>query len=141
MKKVADWEIEFDAFLSRKLKTPFAWGEWDCVMFTNGFIKAMTKEDLLPKQWKWKTEKEAMQCILKYGKGKGLAHAIQNAVNKTKGIKEIDKSYVTKGDFGVYREESELACVFDGYHALGVNDDGVVVKNNVDIVKAWRISV
>ena len=73
MKKVPDWEIEFDTLLNRKLKTPFAWGEWDCVMFTNGFIKAMTGKDLLPKQWKWKTEKEAMQSILKYGKGKGLA--------------------------------------------------------------------
>lgn len=140
MKKVPDWEIEFDTFLNRKLKTPFAWGEWDCVMFTNGFIKAMTKKDLLPKQWKWKTEEEAMQCILKYGKGKGLASAIQNAINRTSGIEEIDKQYIRKGDFGVYREESELAFVFDGYHALGVDDKGMVVKSNVDVVRAWRIN-
>ena len=58
MKKVPDWEIEFDTLLNRKLKTPFAWGEWDCVMFTNGFIKAMTGKDLLPKQWKWKQKKK-----------------------------------------------------------------------------------
>ena len=139
MKKVPDWEIEFDTFLNRKLKTPFAWGEWDCVMFTNGFIKAMTKKDLLPKQWKWKTEEEAMQSILKYGKGKGLASAIQNAIDKTSGIKEIENQYISKGDFGVYKEQSELACVFDGYHALGVDDNGIVVKSNVDVVKAWRI--
>ena len=139
MKKLPDWEIEFDTFLSRKLKTPFAWGEWDCVMFTNGFIKAMTQEDLLPKNWKWKTEKEAMQSILKYGKGKGLAAAIQNAIDKTSGIKQIDKKFIRKGDFGVYKEESELACVFDGYYALGVDDDGIVVKSDVDVVRAWRI--
>ena len=139
MKKVPDWEIEFDTFLNRKLKTPFAWGEWDCVMFTNGFIKAMTKKDLLPKQWKWKTEEEAMQSILKYGKGKGLACAIQNAIDKTSGIEEIDKQYIRKGDFGVYKEESELAFVYDGYHALGVDDEGMVVKSDVDVVRAWRI--
>ena len=140
MKKLPDWEIEFDTFLSRKLKTPFAWGEWDCVMFTNGFIKAMTEEDLLPKQWKWKTEKEAMQSILKYGKGKGLSAAIQNAIDKTSGIEEIDKQYIRKGDFGVYKEESELAFVYDGYHALGVDDEGMVVKSDVDVVRAWRIN-
>ena len=139
MKKLPDWEIEFDTFLSRKLKTSFSWGEWDCVMFTNGFIKAMTQEDLLPKEWKWKTEEEAMQCILKYGKGKGLASAIQNAIDKTSGIEEIDKQYIRKGDFGVYKEESQLACVFDGYYALGVDDDGIVVKSDVDVVRAWRI--
>ena len=109
-------------------------------MFTNGFIKAMTKKDLLPKQWKWKTEEEAMQCILKYGKGKGLASAIQNAIDRTSGIEEIDKQYIRKGDFGVYKEESELAFVFDGYHALGVDDKGMVVKSNVDVVRAWRIN-
>ena len=140
MKKVPDWEIEFDTFLNRKLKTPFAWGEWDCVMFTNGFIKAMTEKDLLPKQWKWKTEEEAMQSILKYGKGKGLACAIQNAIDKTSGIEEIDKQYIRKGDFGVYKEESELAFVFDGYCAINPDDDGIVAKSDVEIIKAWRIN-
>ena len=141
MKKKPDWEMSFDAYLSRNLKRPFVWGEWDCVHFTNGFIKTMTDKELLPKKWKWNTEKEAMQAIFKYGKGKGLAEAITNAVEKTTGIQEIKKEFVTKGDFGVYEEESELACVFDNYAALGVNDEGVVIKTDVNIVKAWRIDV
>jgi len=139
MKKLPNWEIEFDTFQNRKLNTPFKWGSWDCVMFTNAFIKVMTKEDLLPKEWNWRSEKEAMQSIFKYGKGKGLANAIQNAVDRTEGIQEIDKIYITKGDFGVYKEESELAFIFDGYCAMNPDDDGIVAKSNVDIVKAWRI--
>ena len=80
-----------------------------------------------------------MKSIFKYGKGKGLASAIDNAVKKTTGIKHIESAYITKGDFGVYKEESELACVFDGFNALGVDDEGLVVKQNVNVVKAWRI--
>ena len=80
-----------------------------------------------------------MKSIFKYGKGKGLAEAINNAVKKTTGIKNIEAEYITKGDFGVYKEESELACVFDGFNALGVDDDGLVVKQNVDVIRAWRI--
>ena len=53
MKKLPNWEIEFDTFQNRKLNTPFKWGSWDCVMFTNAFIKVMTKKDLLPKEWNW----------------------------------------------------------------------------------------
>jgi|TARA_R100001460_G_scaffold37421_2_gene71736 hypothetical protein len=139
MKKIPDWEISFDAYLNRNMHRPFEWGKWDCVMFMCGFIKAMTKRELKPKSWTWSSEEEAMQCILKYGKGKGLAEGISNAVDRQKGIKEIRPEMVTKGDFGVYREENDLACVFDNYSALGVNTEGLVVKNEVEIVRAWRI--
>ena len=140
MKKLPKWELEFDTYLSRNLNKPFEWGKWDCVHFTNGFIKTMTGVSLLPSSWKWSSEEEAMQAILKYGKGKGLANAIANAVSKQTGIEEIPPAYITKGDFGVYKEESELACVFDNYNAIGVNDQGILVKKDVNIVKAWRIN-
>jgi len=139
MKKKPDWEIIFDAFLNRNIKRPFEWGKWDCVMFANEFVKQMTGESVLPKNWKWNNEAEAMQSIIKYGKGKGLAEGIVNAVKKIDGVKEIKPAYITKGDFGVYKEESELCCIFDNYYALGVNDEGIVLKKDVDIVKAWRI--
>ena len=139
MNKIPDWEMSFDAYLNRNLTRPFQWGEWDCVMFMCGFIKAMTNKELRPGSWKWSTEEEAMQCILKYGKGKGLAEGISNAVEMQKGIREIGSEMVTKGDFGVYSEENDLACVFDNYSALGVNAEGLVVKSEVDIVRAWRI--
>ena len=139
MKKIPDWEISFDAYLNRNMHKPFEWGKWDCVMFMCGFIKAMTGKELRPNNWTWSTEEEAMQSILKYGKGKGLSEGIANAAKKQTGIKEIDALQITKGDFGVYKEESELACIFDNYSALGVNDDGLVVKTDVEIVKAWRI--
>ena len=139
MKKKPDWEIIFDAYLNRNLKRPFEWGKWDCVMFANEFVKQMTGESVLPKQWKWNNEAEAMQSIIKYGKGKGLAAGVDYAVEKQTGICEVNPQYITKGDFGVYKEESELCCVFDNYYAIGVNDEGIVLKKDLDIVKAWRI--
>ena len=129
----------FDAYLNRNLHKPFAWGTWDCVTFANEFVKQMTGQSVLPTTWKWKNEQEAMQCIIRYGKGKGLAEGIVNAVKKITGVKEINPEYVTKGDFGVYKEESELCCIFDNYNAIGVNDEGIVIKKNVNIIKAWRI--
>jgi len=141
MRKLPDWEIEFDAFLNRNLYTPFEWGKWDCITFSNKFVIAMTEESLLPNTWKWTNEKEAMQSIFKYGKGKGLVPAIENAIKLNTGIEEIKPNYIQKGDFGVYKEENELCFMSDGINALGVDDDGIVVKHNVDVVKAWRIDV
>lgn len=139
MKKKANWEIEFDTLVNRNLFRPFEWGKWDCVHLTNTFIKAMTDEDLLPKEWSWKTKEEAMQNIFKHGKGKGLTEAIQNAILLKEGIEPIEKQYMSKGDFGVHKEETELAFVFDGYNTLGVDANGLVIDNDVDILKVWRI--
>tara|TARA_R110002012_G_scaffold190450_1_gene358017 strand:- start:2941 stop:3366 length:426 start_codon:yes stop_codon:yes gene_type:complete len=139
MKKKANWEIEFDTLVNRNLFRPFEWGKWDCVHLTNTFIKAMTDEDLLPKEWSWKTKEEAMQNIFKHGKGKGLTEAIQNAILLKEGIEPIEKQYMSKGDFGVHKEETELAFVFDGYNTLGVDVNGLVIDNDVDILKVWRI--
>ena len=141
MKRIPNWELAFDKFIIKTKSRPFVWGEWDCIHFTNGFIKIMTKESLLPKNWKWKDQENAMMKITEYGKGKGLANAIANAIKKTTGIKEVNPNYIQKGDFGVYKEESELSCVFDGMNALGVNDEGMVVKSDINIIKAWRIDV
>ena len=29
--------------------------------------------------------------------------------------------------------------MFDGMNALGIDKDGIVVKDNVNVLKAWRI--
>ena len=79
MKKKPDWESIFDDFLAKNINIPFEWGKWDCVTFANEFVKQMTGESVLPKEWKWKTEEQAMKSIIKYGKGKGLAAGIVEA--------------------------------------------------------------
>tara|TARA_R100001463_G_scaffold94493_1_gene149026 strand:+ start:63 stop:488 length:426 start_codon:yes stop_codon:yes gene_type:complete len=139
MKKIPNWEIAFDEFLEKHINTPFQWGKWDCIIFTNEFVKAITKESVLPKSWTWKNEMEALKKIDKYGKGKGLVAGIENAIKKTTGIKEVKPAFIRKGDFGVYKEQSELCCMFDGLNALGVDKDGIVVKDNINVLKAWRI--
>ncbi|BCV02156.1 MAG: hypothetical protein CM15mV50_450 [uncultured marine virus] len=80
MKKLPNWEIEFDTVVKKKSVHPFEWGKWDCVHLTNTFIKAMTGESLLPSNWKWQTKEQAMQSIFKYGKGKGFGSSIDNAI-------------------------------------------------------------
>lgn len=139
MKKKVNWDKDFNLFLHKHANRGFAWGSWDCCIFSNEMIKAITGESVIPKSWKWKNEKEAMASIKKHGKGKGLAHAIDLATKNIKGIKEIGKAFVTKGDLVVYKEESELCGIHDGYAVLTPTDDAIGVKQDVNIVKVWRI--
>lgn len=136
MKKIVNWEISFDAFIHDNRNKPFEWGSWDCCLFSNALIKNMTGEDLIPKTLKWKDQQSAMKAIKKYGGT--LLKSIEKAC-KLKKIKEIPNSYMTKGDLVVYKEESQLVGISDGISILTPTDDCIGVKNNVDILKVWRI--
>ena len=136
MIKKADWSIEFDNFITKNRFKGFKWGSWDCCKFSNACIKAMTGEDLIPKELKWKNEAEAMKSIKEYCKT--LSKSIEKAC-KAKGVQKIDKAFMQKGDLVVYKEESELVGMSDGFKVLSPTDDMVVAKQNVDIISVWRI--
>ena len=136
MKKILDWEISFDTFIQENKNKPFIWGSWDCCKFSNALIKHITGEDLIPKSLTWKDKESAMKAIKKYGGT--LLKSIEKAC-KSKKIKDIPNAYMTKGDLVVYKEESELVGISDGMNILTPTDDCIGVKNNVDILKVWRI--
>ena len=135
--KKTDWNILFDQFIEKNRFKPFKWGSWDCCKFANAVIKAMTGEDLIPKELKWKNEEEAINSIEKYGKT--LSKSIEKAC-KAKGVQKVDKAFMQKGDLVVYKEESELVGISDGTKVLTPSDDMVEAKQNVNIISVWRIS-
>lgn len=135
--KKTDWSIEFDTFITKNRFVPFAWGSWDCCKFANAVIKEMTGEDLIPKELNWKNEEEAMRSIKEYGKT--LSKSIAKAC-KEKGVMQVDKAFIQKGDLVVYKEESELVGISDGFKVLTPSDDMIVAKQNVNIISVWRVS-
>jgi hypothetical protein len=136
MKKVIDWESKFNIFIDKNKNKSFAWGSWDCCKFANALIKEMTDEDLIPKKLKWKDEKTAMTAIKNYGGT--LLQSIKKACQK-KRINQINPAYMTKGDLVVYKEESELVGICDGFNILTPTDNCLAVKKDVEILGVWRI--
>ena len=135
--KKNNWKSLFDNFIENNRFKPFIWGSWDCCKFSNAVIKEMTGEDLIPKELKWKNEKEAMESIKNYGgtMSKSIAKAC-----KAKGVTQVDKAYMQKGDLIVYKEQEELVGVTDGSKVLTPSDDMVVAKQDVNILSVWRVS-
>ncbi len=136
MKKVVDWEIKFNSFIDKNKNKAFKWGTWDCCKFSNSVIKEITGVDLIPKTLKWNDEDSAMKAIKTYNKT--LLKSIEKAC-KAKGVNEIEKTFVSKGDLIVYKEETELVGISDGFNVLTPTDDGIGVKNNVNVLKVWHI--
>ena len=136
MKKVTDWEIKFNLFIDKNKNKSFKWGSWDCCKFSNALIKEMTQEDLIPKKLKWTDEKTAMKSIKNYGGT--LLKSIKKAC-QSKRVNQINPAYMTKGDLVVYKEESELVGVCDGFSILTPTDNCIAVKKDVEILGVWRI--
>jgi len=136
MKKKLDWQIEFHKFIDENRFKGFAWGSWDCCKFANACIKAMTGEDLIPKELSWKNEEEALKSIKDYGGT--LKNSIKKA-SKKKNLLEIDLDHLQIGDLVVYKEESQLVGIYDGNFVLTPTDNKLGVVKNANILSAWRI--
>ena len=135
--KQNDWQILFDNFITKNRFKAFAWGTWDCCKFSNAVIKEMTGADLIPINLKWKDEQTAMKAIKEYGGT--ISKSISKACKK-KGVYQVPNEYMQKGDLVVYKEESELVGISDGFKVLTPSDDMVVAKQNVNIISVWRVS-
>ncbi len=136
MKKLQNWSIKFDDFMTKHKDTPFVWGKWDCCLFSDACIKAMTGESLIPKTLRWSDEKSALKAIRDYGKT--LSGAIEKAAKKKKLI-PTDPMFIQKGDLLVYKQESELCGMYSGSKVLGPSENGLITNQYEEIVAVWRI--
>ena len=62
-----DWQIKFDVFVEANTNKPFEWGKWDCCLFSDACIKAMTGQSLIPKELHWDDKESALETIRDYG--------------------------------------------------------------------------
>ena len=108
MKKLPDWQILLDDFLIKHKDTAFAWGKWDCCIFSNAALKEISGKKVIPAELKWKDEESAMKSIKDYGKT--LKGALTKACKKA-GMEVVPLGFVTAGDLILYKEESELAGI------------------------------
>jgi len=138
MRKKADWQNIFIEFIEENRFKKFEWGKWDCCLFADACIKAMTGESVIPATLKWNNKETAQEAIVNYGKT--LNGALTKAC-KAKKIKQIKPIYVTTGDLVLFKEETELVGISDGFNILAPSDNGLNVKSHDLIKKVWRIDV
>ena len=136
MKKHIDWQIKFSDFVVKHKDKPFKWGSWDCCMFSDACMKALSGESVIPKTLRWKDEKSALEAIREYGKD--LNKSIAKAA-KAKNLEKVDLNYLQKGDLVVVQQESQLCGVFDGFKVIAPSDHGLVTLPYDKILSAWRI--
>ena len=137
MRKRSDWERRLHEFLTENKLRPFRWGEWDCCIFTNAAVYAMTGEHLIPKELEWHDESSAQEAIKSYGKtlGKSIYRA-----SLAKGLIKVPANAVRKGDVLVIREDGkQVAAICDGSAALSPSDGGFTFRSLNLVQMGFRI--
>lgn len=77
MTRYPDWRLRFDAFMTARLRTPFAWGSNDCALFAADCVREITGEDLAQGLRSHRTATQAARVIRRHG---GLAQIAARAL-------------------------------------------------------------
>lgn len=68
--RLPDWEEKLSIYISKCEKKKFAWGKFDCVIFSVGAISAMYGKNFLKNEKiKYTDKKTGLELIKKQGKG------------------------------------------------------------------------
>lgn len=138
MHKKKDWQTQFNIFVEDNMNKPFVWGEWDCCIFSNSCIKAMTGENLIPKELEWKDKETAYKTITSFGKT--LKNSIRIACLK-KQLTKIDSNYLQKGDLVIIDSNGDEVCgMYDGSKTIGPSDTGICAISGNKIIEGWRVN-
>lgn len=137
MKRLPDWDIKLSEFLKENRERDFEWGKWDCCIFANACLKAISGKDVIPKTLKWTDEESAFKAIKEYGGT--LDKALEKAALAA-GMEAVDVNFVTTGDLVVVMDENKpVAGISDGSRVMSPSDGGYAFSLPSTIEKAWRI--
>ena len=137
MKKKEDWEKHLNNFVQSNFDKPFVWGQWDCCLFSDACIKAMTGQSLIPKELHWVDKESALETIRDYGIT--LINSIRKACEQ-KNLEKIHPSFLQKGDLVIIQQETQVCGIYDGSKTIGPSTDGISAISGNRIIEGWRIS-
>ena len=148
--KTEGWADRLEDMLKEKAGKPFQWGTNDCCVLTCDAVYAMTGRD--PGAWgrdTYTTSFGAFKQLKKYG-NVGFLNTF-SAIFEEMGFDEVDD--VKFGDIAFVRiqnadpEDNHImfggVTMSIGYNdigsVVGVSDEGLVLIEEYELVKAWRL--
>lgn len=131
MVRFEDWPKRLSDYLSVHKKTPFKWGEHDCILFAAKGYEAITGIDYYSQYLPYSTEEEAKEILKSNG---GFAEIIGKSLGP--GHRNILKA--KRGD-PVLLKIPNFTCglVDDSGQFVAVPSEGGLVK--YPLSQAWRI--
>lgn len=113
-------------YITAHLKTPFAYGTADCVLFAVGWAELAAGRRYLP-DVTWIDERSALRAIKKMG---GLETAFDKCFTR------IEPNFARDGDLAL---AGGIAYLFSGPHICGLGKNGLIFNSRMAAECAWTI--
>lgn len=117
-------------YISKHLKTPFVWGQFDCVIFSIGWVSLQRGRDYLEPFGSWKNELAARRKVAKHG---GFAALFNQH------LKSIPPNYASDGCIAIVPTQTGQAVgVFTGPKIVTTGLNGLVFLPRTAALGAWQ---
>lgn len=136
LKRRQDWPEALAAEIERAWRLPFIWGENDCCLFASNCAAIITGVDMAASFRGYRTRREAMAIIKKFGGIGGVAEAVA----RTHAVAEIVPLRARRGDVCLLdagRGETLGVCVGDWIVCPGFT--GLTAYPLLQGIRAWEI--
>jgi len=133
--KQPNWHSSLNQYLRDNLSTPFAWGTFDCCLFTAAAVEAITGTHPLPQiVGRYRTELGAARALKKYGQG-----TIKATLNHLFGAIK-PRLQVCRGDVALVETElGDAAGIVMGGHVWVVTPNGLTALPISCIKHCWEV--
>ena len=130
--RVANWQIEFEAFCKGRVHMPFEWGKNDCVLFAADCVLALTGKDPAQGHRGYTTALQAARLLRRLGGVHALATAALG--------KQMSLAHASIGDIVVVNLNGiESLGVCNGSCCMGPAVDGFMHVELARATAAWRV--
>lgn len=131
--RLPDWQQRLTDYLRAHHARPFAWGRWDCAIFTAGAVRAMTGRDPMRGLRGYRTLAEG----LRKARARGLEDHVA-AVAAT--FPEIHPAFAGPGDIAVVPGAPGLALgLVQGPQVYVLGDRGLGLMSLTEAQRAFRV--
>lgn len=135
MNRHPQWEERLIALVTKRMATPYAWGEHDCLLFAAEAVKALTGKDHARKH-RGKYDSFASAYAYLRTLGHDSPEAMLDSLLDVKPV-----GFAHRGDIVMADDGIPALCM--GAFALSVgqegNREGLVRVQRTDWVKAWAV--
>jgi hypothetical protein len=141
MNRMLDWETKLADFIHANLRTPFAWGKFDCCLFACDAVQAVTGTDLA-RDFRGKYDSLASAyAMAKEYSGGAIAELAEKKAAEYE-LAEVPLAFASRGDVVLVSTVlgDALGIIgMDGIDALCSASHGLVKVSRSAWKKAWRI--
>ena len=128
--RAVNWEEVWSSFMMGARKTPFVWGESDCMIFAGENVLILTGVDLVSShKGKYSTEREAIAYLKKAGYDRPVDMVASH-------LEEVSVSMAQRGDLVMY--QGNLGVCMAGLSLFKGEKETELVRT-LDCSRAWKV--